>query len=609
MGSTYVGENRCEFRVWAPQPEQIALHLVSPHDRFIPLERDDRGYAEVTVDGAEPGTLYYYRLDERDRPDPASRFQPGDVHGPSQIVADDFVWSDAAWRGVPIEEYIGYELHIGTFSHEGTFDGAIRWLDELRDLGITAVEIMPVAQFPGARNWGYDGVYPFAPQCSYGGPAGLKRLVDACHRRGLAAILDVVYNHLWPEGNYFPEFGPYFTDRYCTPWGRAINFDGRGSDEVRRFFLENVLYWIEEFHFDALRLDAVHSIFDQSAQPFLAQVAAAVRDASRRLGRHIYAIPESDLNDSRIVHSADRNGFGFPAQWSDDFHHAVHTLLTGESGGYYADFGRLDHLTKAFHTGFVYTGEYSPARGRSHGNSSEQVEAHQLVTFIQNHDQVGNRMLGERLGHLTSFEAEKLAAGVVLLSPFLPLIFMGEEYGEDAPFLYFVSHSDPDLVEAVRKGRAAEFSSFCWSTEPPDPQSDETFLRSKLDHKERHEGRHRTLWEFHRDLIRLRKTHPALRRLSKKQMEVRGEPLNSTMYWRRWDDGDEAVAAFHFGDQPETLDIPVPRGRWRKEICSADRRWGGEHDSAEFHDSSGSIRVRLPRKSFVVYSREANGRP
>src|SRR6185503_2081252 len=404
-----------------------------------------------------------------------------------------FDWQDQTWKGLPLPDYLIYELHVGTFTAEGTFDAAISYLDGLRELGITAIELMPVAQFPGNRNWGYDGVYPYAVQNSYGGPLALKRLVQACHERGLAAILDVVYNHLGREGNYLRELGHYFTDRYRTPWGDAVNFDGPHSDEVRRFFIENALYWITEFHFDALHLDAAHPIFEHSARPFLAELSEAVHRRGEELHRLVYLIPEISMNDVRLILPRQQGGCGCDAQWNDDFHHSLHTLLTGERTGYYQDFGRIEHLVKSLREGFVYTGQDSQYRQRRHGNSARAVPSRRFVICCQNHDQVGNRQLGERLSQLVSFEDLKLAAAVVLLSPCIPLLFMGEEYGETAPFLYFISHSDPDLIEAVRQGRRAEFAAFDWRGEVPDPQDEATFLSAKLRHELRESGQNKML--------------------------------------------------------------------------------------------------------------------
>jgi maltooligosyltrehalose trehalohydrolase len=576
LGATYLGDGRTRFVVWAPVAETVELILQGPEARPHTMERGDRGYWTATVEGAGPGSSYLYRIDgQKERPDPASRFQPEDVHGPSQVVANEFAWSDGHWSGIPLEQYILYELHVGAFTPEGTFDALIQHLPHLKEIGITAVEIMPVAQFPGSRNWGYDGVFPFAVQASYGGPEGLKRLVNACHEQGLAAVLDVVYNHLGPEGNYLWDFGPYFTERYRTPWGAAINFDGPESDEVRRLFLENVLYWIEDLHIDALRLDAVHAIYDRSAKPFLQELAEVVRDADTRLNRRIYAIAESDLNDSRLIRRPEVGGFGLHAQWCDDFHHALHTLLTGERSGYYADYGSVSHLAKSFREGYVYSGDYSEHRMRRHGNSTRGCEGRQFVVFSKNHDQIGNRMMGDRPSQQVGLEELKLSAGAVILSPFIPLLFMGEEYGETAPFQYFISHLDDDLVEAVRQGRRKEFSSFKWMGDPPDPQAESTFLAAKLDHDLRGHDHYRVLLDYHRELIRLRKGIPALSSLSMERMEVREDGRKRSLWVRRWHRDSQVLLALNFGDEETRMAMPLPEGMWRRVLDSTDERWGG----------------------------------
>lgn len=606
LGATYLGEGRCCFTVWGPQAENVEVKVVTPSERIVPLASDEHGYHLATIDGVEPNTLYLYRLDGRkERPDPASRFQPQGVHGPSQVVNPDFSWEDDCWSGLCLNDYIIYELHVGTFTPDGTFAAIIPHLQDLKNLGITAIELMPVAQFPGSRNWGYDGTYPFAVQNSYGKPEDLKRLVNRCHQAGLAVVLDVVYNHLGPEGNYLGDFGPYFTDRYRGPWGSPINFDGPHSDEVRRYFIENALYWVTEFRIDALRIDAVQGILDFSAQPFLAELALAVQERAQRLNRRVYLIPESDLNDTRLIRSRDLGGFGLDAQWSDDFHHALHTLLTGEDTGYYQDFGKLEHLVKSFREGFVYTGEYSPYRRRRHGNSSISIPAERLVVFAQNHDQVGNRAQSERLSALVSFEAQKLTAGVVLLSPFIPLLFMGQEYGETAPFYYFVSHSDPDLIEAVRRGRRKEFAAFRWQGEPPDPQDETTFLRSKLNHDLRSQGQHKILYDFYSVLLRLRKESPALRILDKDRLEVTGLEQGPVLWWRRWHAEHEAVAIFHFGKGKKSIRLHLPVGTWRKQIDSADDAWGGSgSDIPQKLRAQDKDSLSLAPESFVVFIRE-----
>jgi maltooligosyltrehalose trehalohydrolase len=577
IGARYAGEGRCEFIVWAPQAHEVAVRLVAPEIGMIPMKRDEWGYWRVKADGITPGARYLYRIDNvEDRPDPASHFQPLGVHGPSAVVAhDEFVWSDHDWTGVPQERLVIYELHTGVFTPEGTFDAIIPRLPELRALGVTAIELMPVAEFPGYRNWGYDGVYPFSAHHAYGGPAGLKRLVNACHEAGLAVILDVVYNHLGPEGNYLSRFGPYFTDKYRTPWGAALNFDDAWSDGVRNYFIENALHWFGHYHIDGLRLDAVHAIRDASAKHFLKEMAERTAEFSERRGRKFLLIAESDGNDPRILRPKEVGGFGLDAQWLDDFHHSLLTLLTEERIGYYADYGQVAHFVKAVREGFVYSGEYSIHRRRRHGESSADRPGRQFVVFARNHDQTGNRMLGERLSTLVSFDALKLAAGAVSLSPFIPLLFMGEEYAEEAPFLYFVSHDDADLVRAVREGRKAEFKSFQWMGEPPDPQAMETFLRSKLDWERRNHGRGRALREFYRELLRLRREIPALAALDKNGLEVSGMEDPRLVLLRRWSEGNEVFIVMNFDRKGATFRPPQPSVGWKKLLDSADEKWEG----------------------------------
>ena len=598
LGATPLDDSNCEFLVWAPAAESVTVHIVSPPARRLTLRKAARGYFHGVFSGVQAGTLYFYSLDGRiNRPDPASRSQPEGVHGPTRIVDPHFPWTDDSWTGLPLRDFVIYELHVGTYTPEGTFDALIGYLDELLELGITAIELMPVGQFPGERNWGYDGTYPFAAQSSYGGPEGFHRLADACHGRGLALILDVVYNHLGPEGNYLGEFGPYFTDRYRTPWGTAVNFDGPGSDEVRRYFIENALHWVRDFHVDALRLDALHAIVDQSARPFLTELSEAVHREAERLRRSVFLIAESDHNDVRLLRPPESGGNGLDAHWNDDFHHCLHTLLTGETAGYYRDFGRFPQIVKAFREGFVYSGEYSLCRRRRHGSSSRGIAPHRLVVFSQNHDQVGNRFLGDRLSTLVSFEALKLAAGAVILSPFTPLLFMGEEYGETTPFPYFVSHSDPSLVEAVRKGRAAEFESFPDTGDPPDPQSEETFGKSRLRHERKLEGRHRILVEYYRVLLRIRRTLPA----SKNGNDVLSFDEEKVLLLF-FDGPGSAIVAFNFREEAAVVSVPWPPGTWREELYSAHTRWGGHVDRAAPVPAGGEeVTLHLEAHSLAVY--------
>jgi maltooligosyltrehalose trehalohydrolase len=440
---------------------------------------------------------------------------------------------------------------------------------------VTAIELMPVAQFPGERNWGYDGTYLYAPQNSYGGPWGLKTLIQACHQKGLAVILDVVYNHLGPEGNYLANYGPYFTDRYKTPWGSAINFDGPESDEVRNFIMDNALHWVTEYHIDGLRIDAIHGIFDFSARHILCDIREAVHRQAKKLGRPVRVIAESDLNDVRVVDSPRRGGYGLDAQWNDDFHHCLHTLLTGEREGYYGDFGEINHLVKALREGFVYSGQYSPYRKRRHGSSSKHLPPSTFVVFSQNHDQVGNRAKGDRLSTLVPFEALKLTAAIVLLSPNLPLLFMGEEYGEEAPFQYFVHHSDQELIEAVRRGRKEEFSAFQREGTLPDPQDEMTFLRSKIDLDLRHREKHRSLLEFYRTLIQLRKEIPSLSSLDRRGIKIEAFERDKAILMKRQCGEDRVIEVFNFSHQPIRIETTMDKGSWQRLIGSACEEWGG----------------------------------
>jgi maltooligosyltrehalose trehalohydrolase len=519
LGANHLGGDDFGFLVWSPFRESVSVKVVSGPERNVSMHKRQDGYFEAVLEGLGPGRRYLFELDGGlERPDPASRSQPDGVHLTSETVRhDSFGWTDQAYEPPHLEDYIIYELHVGTFTPEGTFEAAARCLPYLVELGVTAVELMPVGQFPGSRNWGYDGAFPYAVQNSYGGPSGLKHLVNECHMKGMAVILDVVYNHLGPEGNYLGDFGPYFTDRYRAPWGSAVNFDGPFSEGPRRFFIENALYWLEHFHIDALRIDAVHGIFDFGAKHFLKELNERVR---ARVGdRRVYIIPESDLNDVRIINPVEEGGYGLDAQWNDDFHHCLHTLLTGEDNGYYMDFGGMGPMAKALDEGFVYTGQYSRFRERRHGNSSRGRPPGQFVVFGQNHDQVGNRVEGDRLAANLPTEKLALAACMVIMSPYIPLLFMGEEYGESAPFHYFTSHSDNALAERIRKGREEEFSAF-GCTGMTDPQEESTFLRSKIDIEKRHAGAHRELFDLYKALIRLRKEFAPLRDLGREDVEV-----------------------------------------------------------------------------------------
>jgi maltooligosyltrehalose trehalohydrolase len=568
------------------------------------MGREAYGCWAVTVDAVEPGTLYLYRLgDGPDRPDPASAFQPQGVHGPSAVVDhSSFRWSDSDWKGVPLEQMVIYELHVGTFTPEGTFQAIIPRLAELADLGITAIELMPIAQFAGCRNWGYDGVYTFAPQDSYGGPEGLRSLVNAAHRQGIAVVLDAVYNHIGIEGNHFAEFGPYFNPRYSIMWGKALNFDGAGSDHIRNFFIENALGWFRHYHVDALRLDATDAIIDTSAKPFLQELAEATDAFAAAAGRPFYLIAENDQNDARLIRRRQSGGLGIHAQWCDDFHHAVHTLLTGEKKGYYVDFGRVQDLAEALKHGFVYRWRYSIYRDRRHGSSPDDGLGCRFVVFYQNHDQVGNRLNGDRLLSIAGFEAAKLAAAVVLLSPHVPLLFMGEEYAEEAPFRFFVDHSRSDLIAAARRGRKQAMDHLGWKGTPPDPASTETFRGSALRWEDRYQGRHKVMHEFYRTLLHLRRTLPALAGLGRDSLEVSGDEQVRTLVFRRWHGSQQVSGVVNFGVVDTEVEAKFPDGEWKTLVDSADRKWLGPGSLLPSRVGSGN-RLTLRPHSIAAFER------
>ncbi|MEC4893450.1 MAG: malto-oligosyltrehalose trehalohydrolase [Oscillatoria sp. PMC 1051.18] len=603
IGANYLSNNKCEFTVWAPLRKEVNLQIITPEEKTIPMQQLEQGYWQITVDNVPPGTRYYYQLDEiGSRPDPASHHQPEGVHKASEVVdPSSYTWNEKNWQNLPLEDMIIYELHVGTFTPEGTFEAIIDKLNYLKELGINAIEIMPIAQFPGSRNWGYDGAYTYAVQHSYGGPEKLKKLIDVCHQQNIAVILDVVYNHFGPEGNYTSNFAPYFTDRYHTPWGSAINLDDAHSDGVRNYFIENALYWFENYHFDGLRLDAVHAIYDFGAKHFLAELTEKVAALSQEKGRKFYLIAESDLNDVRVINSPEKGGHGIDTQWSDDFHHILHTTLTGETGGYYQDFTQFNQLIKVFREAFVYDWKYSPCRQRTHGSYAGDLPTQKFVVFSQNHDQVGNRMLGERLTALVSFEALKLAAAAVILSPYIPMLFMGEEYGEEAPFLYFISHGDPNLVEAVRQGRKREFAEFHKAGEPPDAQSEETFNKSKLNWQLHKEGKHKVLFELYQQLIALRQKNPAFKQFDRKGIKISGLEAEKLLFIHRWYGDNQTYCLMNFSRQPVTWKADIPNGTWNKQIDSSETQWMGPE--TKLPDSlDGSKELTIQPLSFAVYT-------
>ncbi|OLD69699.1 MAG: malto-oligosyltrehalose trehalohydrolase [Candidatus Rokubacteria bacterium 13_1_20CM_70_15] len=567
-----VREDTVTFAVWAPRCRSVEVAMEGRRPQ--PMTRGADDVFTLTMANVAPGTRYRYRLDgERYRPDPTARWQPEGVHGPSAVVdSRRFLWTDEDFRGHAPGDLVIYELHVGAFTAAGTFEAIIQHLPALVDLGVTAVQLMPVAEFPGSRNWGYDGVHLYAPQSTYGGPRGLRRLVDACHAAGLSVLLDVVYNHLGPEGNHLAEYGPYFSDRYKTPWGPAVNFDGEGSHGVRRHVVENGRAWVSEFHIDGFRLDAIHAIHDASPVHILTEFAEAVHEEGARGRRRVHVIAESHDNDRRLVLAPAEGGLGLDAIWSDDFHHALHHQLTGETAGYYADFTGDHHLPRAIAEGFAFQGEPSQYWGRPRGTVSRDLSPDRFVIFVQNHDQVGNRAQAARLSTLVPFAAVKLAAGLLFAAPAVPLLFMGEEYGETAPFHFFTSFIDRELAERVRRGRLEEFSRFGWQGTIADPNAPATFVASRLNHALGGAPRHRALREYYRRWLTLRRTHAALGARDKDLMRVALDDAVLTLT-RATPAGDEVRLIANLGAAWRAWSLPDTA--WRLVLDSDAAVFGG----------------------------------
>ena len=547
--------------VWAPTANRLDLHLPGAVDgpQVCPMTRCDGGWWTSPV-ALPDGTDYLVAVDGGEpRPDPRSPWQPHGVHGPSRTFdTSSHPWSDAGWTGPDVRGAVTYELHLGTFTPAGTLDAAIERLGHLVELGVDIVELMPVAAFPGVHGWGYDGVALFAVHDPYGGPAALQRFVDAAHARGLAVCLDVVYNHLGPSGNYLAEFGPYFTDLHHTQWGWAVNLDGPDSHEVRRFVVDNALRWLRDFHVDALRLDAVHAMADESPQHLLAELADAVAELAEHLGRPLSLVAESDLNDTRTVTTTAEGGLGMTAQWADDVHHAVHALLTGERQGYYVDFGSVETLGTALTRVFVHDGGRSTFRGKAWGRPvPADVDGHRFVAFVSDHDQVGNRALGDRPYQLLDTGGAAIAAALVLTSAFSPMIFMGEEWGARTPWQFFTDHSEPELVEGIRRGRAEEFAGHGWTdaaghdVQVPDPQAPTTVAASRLDWAEPDRPEHARLLDWYRQLIGLRRAEPSIASGDRATTRVEHDQDGRCLVVHR---SDVAVLVT-LGDDPVRIDL------------------------------------------------------
>jgi maltooligosyltrehalose trehalohydrolase len=597
-GVNFRGDGNANICVWAPLVEKLELKLKD--GALISLKKDKYGVWTLVTNKLGPGDKYLFVINgEKECSDPASLYQPDGVHGWSQAVdVAAFEWTDDRWQNCLLRDYIFYELHTGTFNGSENFEGINEKLDYLVELGITAIEIMPVAQFPGGRNWGYDGVFPFAVQNTYGGPAGLQALVNACHQKGLAVVLDVVYNHLGPEGNHLPAFGPYFTEKYKTPWGNALNFDDAWCDGVRGYFIENALMWFRDFHIDGLRMDAIHAIKDFSPKHILQEISENAEALIVATGKAHHLIIECDLNDTRFINPLVEDGYGIGAQWIDEFHHSLRVAAGQEKTGYYADFNGVADLAKSYRDAYVYDGQYSFERHKKFGERTSNP-GDQFVVFSQNHDHVGNRMLGERTSQLVSFEMQKLLAAAVFVSPYLPLIFMGEEWSAPSPFQYFVSYSDKELMEAVRKGRREEFKAFHASGETPDPESPETFKRSKMNWALIKDKKHQTMLDFYKGLIRLKKKETALRSIDRKSLLANCDAEANTLTLMRSSEGQRLICLMNFSGQPGEMLIPKGISQWQKLFDTAEPEWLGPKASPSLL-SSGTFKIQP--ESMVIYT-------
>ncbi|MCF0069192.1 malto-oligosyltrehalose trehalohydrolase [Dyadobacter sp. CY261] len=603
-GVTFSEQGEAQVLVWASKAEKVQMEF-GGSAQPLDLEKGEYGFWTLETGKLLPGDRYSFLIDgQGPYPDPATLHQPDDVHGPSEAFdLQKFEWTDQDWKNPSMKDYIIYELHVGTFTDQGSLDAIRAKLDYLVQLGINAIEIMPLSQFAGNRNWGYDGVFPYSVQNSYGGPAALQRLVNACHAKGIAVVLDMVYNHLGPEGNILGTFGHYFTDKYHTPWGDAINFDDQWSDAVRHYFLQNTLMWFRDFHIDGLRLDAVHAIKDFGPKHILREIRESVDALSQETGREHYLIVEMDLNDTRFVDPIEKNGYGMHAQWIDEFHHALRVSSGQERSGYYSDFDGVVALAKSFRDAYVFDGIYSEHRKRKFGMKADGIPGHQFIVFSQNHDHVGNRMLGERTSQLVSFEMQKLLAGAVFISPFVPLLFMGEEWSETNPFQYFVSHTDPELAEAVRKGRKSEFAAFHLEGEAPDPVAAETFENSKIQWNLPDQEPHQSMFRYYQKWIALRKTEPVLKECDRTGLSVEVFEENKLIIVQRVWEQQHLVAFLNFSKSSQNASLPSEHSAWQKLIASSDPIWNGSQELSERLDEGA---LTVPAESITVYTNIIN---
>lgn len=604
IGINFHMDAPASVKVWAPKARKVCLQI--ENGKRIDLNRQLFGFWTASSKEIQPGQRYCFEINgNKSYPDPASLSQPDGVNQSSETLDLEKIREirDKDWRGFPLHELIIYELHVGSFSAEGNFEGATKKLDHLAELGVNTIEIMPVSSFPGNRNWGYDGVFPFSVQNNYGGAFELVKFVNACHKKGFAVILDVVYNHLGPEGNYFNVYGPYFTNKYSNIWGRAINFDDAWCDGVRDFFMENAMMWLRDFHIDGLRLDAVHTIMDDSPKHFVRELSENVQKLNKETGMRHFLVGESDANDSKYITPVKDGGYGLASQWCDEWHHSLHALLTGEKQGYYSDFGQVKQLAKSYRHAFVHDGVFSSFRKKIHGNSTHGIPGSRFVIYTQNHDQTGNRLLGERMSSLVDFESLKLAAAAMIFSPFVPMLFMGEEYAENNPFMFFVDLQNPALKKKIKNGRKREFKNFWNKQVPPDPFDIEVFERSKPDWTKMKEKPHNQMFSFYKECISIRKDNPFMKSCNREHLMVRETSDDKAIVLLYQTRKKGMMVMMNFSDEIINESIPED-DNYRSEMVlySAHKKWGGSVDdnTKPVKHGTGQTNINLKPKSVVV---------
>ena len=609
MGAQLIGDEQVHFRLWAPKLKKASVKLLENPIRIIPMKIGDENVFECIATNVKPNTDYLYILDDQqERPDPVSRYQPQGVHGPSRVIdPNDFKWTDDKWHGLELQDLIIYELHVGTFTPEGTFEAIIEKLPYLKELGITAIELMPIAQFPGNRNWGYDGVLPYAPQSTYGPPKGLKNLINACHQHGLAVILDVVYNHLGPEGNYFNDFAPYFTDLHKTEWGKAFNFDGPDNAMVRKYFIENALYWLSEYHFDGLRLDAVQAIFDFGPKHFLLELSEEFHKEANKLQRKAWLTAETNLNEAHLINSREEGGLGIDAQWNDDFHHAMHAYLVRKRDKYFIDYGPLIDIQKAVEEGFVYNGQWSQFHKKHYGTSTETTPGYRFVICIQNHDQIANAYRGERLATILDPAQLRMASALLFCAPNLPMIFMGQEFRATTFFIYFISHEDEAIVQAVREGYRRDHLGDP-QADHHDPQDTSTFEKSKIDWPQLKEADHKEMFLFYKTMISIRKQYSFLSNCRKDLTKLESNEEKQWMIIRRGDpSGQKGILICNFAPHEQSIPIQFSAGKWEMIMNTSDPIYGGLAEATNFvstieiKEGQETQQVMIPKWTAVLY--------